>query len=258
MNWLSAILRKPAAIQLLPLTKSQCLHVSASAQEILQKPYINIILSQLPKTASELLTAFESEAERKAVLDTLEFLLSRNLLELDAMPSLLSELCRSLDIDPRQSWREAWKKGVMVVALNSDEGVAMAAAFNKLEVTTTSDASLVCAVVDDYLNPQIEALQQQCAETGKSLLLTAWQETRLWVGPILRPKTSPCWKCLSQRLRERRWLETQLPGVGIPRRSPSESMRQMAASLVARKPPGGFWTHRATSKRSYGNGISQS
>lgn len=59
----------------------------------------------------------------------------------------------------------------------------------------------------DVLDPGLEAINT-AALTGGDRLLLARAGPRPWVGPLLRPGVGPCWRCLAQRVRANRPVET--------------------------------------------------
>jgi ribosomal protein S12 methylthiotransferase accessory factor len=70
-----------------------------------------------------------------------------------------------------------------------------------------ADLSLV--LCDDYLAPQLAAVDAAHRATGRPWLLAKVCGTDPWVGPVFRPsdEDAPCWHCLAVRLRGHRRAE---------------------------------------------------
>ncbi|WP_042387076.1 TOMM precursor leader peptide-binding protein [Streptacidiphilus melanogenes] len=69
------------------------------------------------------------------------------------------------------------------------------------------DARLTLVITDDYLRPELAALDLEHRATGRPWLLARLTGARVWIGPVFRPDESACWSCLAHRLREHRAAE---------------------------------------------------
>jgi oxazoline/thiazoline synthase len=67
--------------------------------------------------------------------------------------------------------------------------------------------SLLLVVADDYLDPRLEALNRSALESGSAWMLVRLAGTVPWIGPLLVPGKTGCWRCLAQRLRLNRQAE---------------------------------------------------
>ncbi|MEU1513114.1 TOMM precursor leader peptide-binding protein [Streptomyces sp. NPDC005811] len=70
---------------------------------------------------------------------------------------------------------------------------------------TAADLSLV--LCDDYLSPQLAAVDAAHRAAGQPWLLAKLCGADPWVGPVFQPDDGPCWHCLSVRLRGHRHAE---------------------------------------------------
>ncbi|MFJ9041538.1 TOMM precursor leader peptide-binding protein [Streptomyces sp. NPDC102406] len=88
-----------------------------------------------------------------------------------------------------------------VVRACRDEGLTIA------PPGTVADLTLV--VCDDYLDPELAAVDAAHRATGRPWLLAKLCGADPWVGPVFRPADAdgPCWHCLSVRLRGHRSSE---------------------------------------------------
>ncbi len=96
--------------------------------------------------------------------------------------------------------------------------------------TTRRGASLTLVVVDDYLQPPLDALNREALRTGTPWVLTRPAGPVAWLGPRFVPGTTACWECLAQRLR------ASAPSVRqsrAPRGGEPESAINAAAHLLA-------------------------
>ncbi len=73
-----------------------------------------------------------------------------------------------------------------------------------------SGADLTVVVVDHYLRPQIDAFNNVALASDLPWLLVKPHGCQLWLGPLFRPGTTGCWKCLTDRLRANRAVESYL------------------------------------------------
>lgn len=98
----------------------------------------------------------------------------------------------------------------------------------------------VCiALVDDYLAPGLARLNEECLAKGLPLLLVKPVGVRLWVGPLVLPGKTACWRCLESRLRGNREVEayverrTNRNGPLAPARARNALGEMQAYSMVA-------------------------
>jgi bacteriocin biosynthesis cyclodehydratase domain-containing protein len=60
---------------------------------------------------------------------------------------------------------------------------------------------LVVGLVEDYLDPALAELNEQCLKTGSSWVLAKPVGAVLWIGPMFIPGLTACWECLLHRLK---------------------------------------------------------
>jgi bacteriocin biosynthesis cyclodehydratase domain-containing protein len=96
-------------------------------------------------------------------------------------------------------------------------------------------------VTDDYLNPQLERIQEERRELGGRWLLIKPAGAVPWIGPVLGEALGPCWDCLchwlrtNQPVREavRRQGKAVLPASAVPASAPvSQSIACNLAALA--------------------------
>jgi oxazoline/thiazoline synthase len=71
---------------------------------------------------------------------------------------------------------------------------------------------IAVVVGDDYLHPELDALNRRLHDEGRSWVLAKLTGMQVWLGPFVRPGETACWACLAERLRGNRQLERYLAG----------------------------------------------
>lgn len=71
-------------------------------------------------------------------------------------------------------------------------------------------AALNIVLTDDYLQPELSAINQQSLERPQTWLLVKPVGSVLWLGPVFVPGETGCWSCLAHRLRGNREVESSV------------------------------------------------
>jgi len=144
---------------------------------------------------------------------------------------------------------------VTVEALGGIDALGMDDALALLQVTTGTDGTFRLVLTDDYLRPEIDALNRRALASREPWMLVRPVGRLLWLGPIFRPGNTACWACLAQRLRANRQLELFIErqqGHHSPLRMPVASIpttlrcafdlaaTEVAKALVLGARPGGL------------------
>ena len=91
---------------------------------------------------------------------------------------------------------------------------AMAAALQNLGITVqtpeAANPTLTIVLTDDYLHPDLTALNQQKVEAREPWMLLKPVGSILWIGPVFVPGETGCWHCLAQRLQGNREVEASV------------------------------------------------
>jgi oxazoline/thiazoline synthase len=111
--------------------------------------------------------------------------------------------------------------------------VAAACRASGLAVSGRADdaAALSVVICDDYLNPELAAVNAAHLVSGRPWLLAKPSGITPWIGPVFQPGSGPCWACLAKR------LEGNRPGEFLIRRMLGTD-RPCAASLPAGRAAG--------------------
>lgn len=118
-----------------------------------------------------------------------------------------------LDINPRQAMMNLTQATVSLTVLDPHIESGEATEILKdstLAFTDKDDAALDIVLVDDYLNPGLEAINTAHLQSGKPWLLAKVSGTFLWLGPLFTPSQSACYSCLQTRLQANRQMEAFL------------------------------------------------
>nr|AAY21153.1 adenylation/heterocyclization protein [Prochloron didemni] len=73
-----------------------------------------------------------------------------------------------------------------------------------------STAQLQVVLTDDYLQPELAAINKEALERQQPWLLVKPVGSILWLGPLFVPGETGCWHCLAQRLRGNREVEASV------------------------------------------------
>ena len=74
------------------------------------------------------------------------------------------------------------------------------------------EGELLVVVTDDYLRPDLEAINAAALAAKRPWMLVKPVGTVVWVGPIFKPGETGCWACLKHRLERNRQVEAYVLG----------------------------------------------
>jgi ribosomal protein S12 methylthiotransferase accessory factor len=124
----------------------------------------------------------------------------------------------SLKIGTGQAHRQLESAAVRLQAVGAVVLDPLVRALSDAGVSVRDDGELLVVVTDDYMRPELEAINAAALRDGRPWLLVKTVGTVVWAGPLFRPGTTGCWKCLAQRLASNRQVERFLEKVGGRRR----------------------------------------
>lgn len=75
---------------------------------------------------------------------------------------------------------------------------------------TDSPTAIDVVLTDDYLHPELAAINQQALKQEQTWLLVKPVGSILWLGPVFVPEKTGCWGCLAQRLQGNREVEVSV------------------------------------------------
>ncbi len=185
------------------------------------------------RTRDEIVAALR--ATTTAPLDRIELAMSTLLTKRYAtpvaagVPAPRAAFWRELEVDPGNAEQRLRQARVAVRALGRLSGADAIAArhlmagladagFPSAGEGATADLTIV--LVEDYLDPQLEAINRAMRTEGRSWLPLKATGRVVWMGPIFRSADGPCWACLAKRITENRPGEMRTADGGPARRVP--------------------------------------
>lgn len=120
----------------------------------------------------------------------------------------------SLGIETRLAKEKLSQARIEITALSGNRAAPMVKALKSVGLQTAETGDFSIVIVDDYLQPELETINQEALSTGKPWMLVKPAGALLWLGPIFVPGKTGCWQCLAQRLRGNREVESFLENKG--------------------------------------------
>lgn len=161
------------------------------------------------------------------------------------IPASTAAFWHGAGIDPAAAQTALKERRVAVKTSGAADPGALLAALGKLGVQLGAEAQadLWLVLTDDYLRPDLEAINAAALRANRPWLLVRTTGRELWLGPLFRPGESACWACLRQRLARNRAVHrfvaeknnrTLLPLTALGALSSTGEMAcQMAATAAA-------------------------
>jgi bacteriocin biosynthesis cyclodehydratase domain-containing protein len=103
-------------------------------------------------------------------------------------------------------------------------------------VRVAPEGELAVVLTDDYLRPELAALNARSLASGMPWLLVKPVGVETCIGPFFVPGRTACWACLAQRLRGHRRLEAYLArrtGAALPIGPPAASIASTEHTALA-------------------------
>jgi ribosomal protein S12 methylthiotransferase accessory factor len=168
-----------------------------------------------PRTASELVGRLPADVPAPSLLFALSRLRSLGYVaELPEGPRDGAAYWAMLGQAPAQARARLDRTTVVLSCVGNVDAAPLLAALaaNGLRAQTAEPnggAETVGVVLcDDYLRPELAAVNAHHRDTGRPWLLVKPTGAVLWVGPLFVPNQTACWECLATRLRGNREVET--------------------------------------------------
>jgi ribosomal protein S12 methylthiotransferase accessory factor len=193
------------------------------------------------RTIDDIVAALATSASESEVRDALASLEMKGYIgEACNMPRGEAAFWSIQDIEPSSARTRLETASVSLQALGDIDPTPFVAALNIAGIRVTAEGSqLAIIITDDYLRPELTAINDGMLESRKAWLIAKPVGTELWIGPLMRRGFAACWACLAARLRENREIESfaqsRLGGdaaLKLPLGA-TDSSRAIAASLIA-------------------------
>ncbi|MEA5472129.1 TOMM precursor leader peptide-binding protein [Spirulina sp. 06S082] len=124
------------------------------------------------------------------------------------LPPNITLLCEYLNVKPEDAKKRLKSIKVAVKTLGSLHEQELTDMLASLHIQIAEPADIEIILTDDYLHPEIEAINQTNLQTSIPWMLVKPIGTLLWIGPIFQPHKTACWECLAQRLRNNQPTES--------------------------------------------------
>ncbi len=188
--------------------------LSPSQQVLLRGRLYELIAPHLDGgTADELCEKLQDRASAAEVFYTLEQLERKKYLCEEE--SLLSEgeaaHWSSQGIAPATAVGRLAARPIAVQAFGVDAG-PFVDLLRSLHVRVVDGEPPSVILTDSYLRPEIEDCNAAALSSGRPWLLVRPLGRQVWIGPLFRPGTTGCWRCLTQRLRANTPISSYLEG----------------------------------------------
>lgn len=127
----------------------------------------------------------------------------------------------ALGVGPKTAGDKLGKSSVSIMSLGKQEAAPLQSILQDLQIQTTEEAQLTIVLVDDYLQLELEELNQRFLEKKQSWIPVKAGGTVSWMGPLFVPGKTGCWQCLAQRLHFNRDVEEYIQQKNAHQISPS-------------------------------------
>lgn len=203
--------------------------LSGAGETLLRGPLYELIAPHLDgRSADEICDLVAPHVSPAQVYFTVSQLAKKGLLS-EASDGLRAEDAwwSMQDIDSAEASRRLSSSAVSVDSIGVEAG-PICAALTAAGLCVEAGGDFHLVVTDHYLRPQLEEQNAAALASGRPWLLVKPVGRQIWIGPLLRPGVTGCWKCLSERLRTNHAVEGYLL-----ERHPGESKLYESASTAA-------------------------
>src|SRR5258708_4550231 len=188
--------------------------LSGTKQALLGGRLYELVAPQLDgRSADEICDSVSQQASCAEVYFTLAQLEKKGYVaEADDTLSIDDSAWWSLQqIDPGTAATRLAENRVSVRAVGLD-AAPLCDLLGDMGVRIDEEGELSVVVADHYLRREREEINDAALAAGRPWLLVKPLGGQLWLGPVFRPGSTGCWKCLAERLRANRPVESYLAG----------------------------------------------
>jgi bacteriocin biosynthesis cyclodehydratase domain-containing protein len=164
------------------------------------------------RSVEDIVTELREDVARKNIYETLDRLLQAGQIEEadSSMPHELGVFWSEMNVELKSLRRQLGRVSVRIEAFDGIDSRPLANWIESFGIRVTKRGRFVVALVNDYLNPELERLNAQCMALGNAWMLLRPNGVTLWLGPVFVPGRTACWHCLAHRLRYNREVESYL------------------------------------------------
>jgi ribosomal protein S12 methylthiotransferase accessory factor len=125
----------------------------------------------------------------------------------EQLPASLVPFCHTLNLDSNVASHRLGTTQVSVSFLGSVSTSELISILESLSIRVADEGNIEVVLTDDYLQPGLEAHNQNALQTNRPWILIKPSGTIPWIGPFFVPGKTGCWECLAHRLRRNRPIE---------------------------------------------------
>jgi oxazoline/thiazoline synthase len=180
-----------------------------------QVPWVIVPLLTGEYTSVELINRLETRLSFPDVLHFLSELEAHGYTIEAGDPSIPVEIAafwHEFGIDTGTATDRLAKTRVRLRAIGRCQIDQLKTALARLNVRLDNIGDIEVIVTDDYLRPELEAVDQEAIAATRPWMPAKLVGTDIWIGPIFRPRTNACWKCLFEAVSGNRQLENFVSG----------------------------------------------
>ena len=126
----------------------------------------------------------------------------------DTIPEAIAAFWSSQGLDPNQVRDRLSESQVEMQTVGQVQSELLVSALRSLNIPVRDQGDLKIVLTDDYLQLDLQKLNQSALNSGQPWMLVKPVGTVIWLGPIFIPGKTGCWSCLAQRLQDNREVET--------------------------------------------------
>ncbi|MGK7935251.1 MAG: TOMM precursor leader peptide-binding protein [Xenococcaceae cyanobacterium] len=176
--------------------------------EIIDTIQQSLLLEQTsqPKASTFLQKVLNVSTKTQYVLWQMEqkgYLVEKN----TSLPSHSDIFCHHLNINPTIANERLQSTTVAVKTYGSVAAEDLITILKSSGIQVAEEGDLTIVLTDDYLNPELDAFNQQALKSKSPWMLVKPSGTKVWIGPLFEPNQTACWQCLAKRLRDNRPIE---------------------------------------------------
>jgi ribosomal protein S12 methylthiotransferase accessory factor len=160
------------------------------------------------RSVDELVAALSGQVDAARVYYVLNSMEARGYLAEASpdIPARVAAFWHSADIEPATALAALRGKQVAIETVGELDAAAMLGALDTmgLHLGPQQQADLWLVLTDDYLRPDLAAINTAALQENRPWLLVRPTGRELWLGPLFQPGETGCWMCLRRRLERNR------------------------------------------------------
>lgn len=133
-----------------------------------------------------------------------------HIIESEESPTEIAAFWHTLGIDTKTVFHRLQNISVSVRSFGDVNTAPLVDILQSLNIQVVEDGDVEIVLTDDYLQSELEELNQQALSKNRPWVLVKPIGTKIWLGPYFQPGKTACFKCMSQRLQANRQMESYL------------------------------------------------